>query len=145
MPVRLGLDASVVSGVSKPVELRWLGLSDRMLAVCLEAVNSDIRWNLRASQVEVYHPLDDRWLPSNDRLLEHLFQRIEERVRVDKGKGPVPPGWGGSRGGRRRSAFESLLHTKEVDPFVDWPGGVAGVGRGAEGGGLAPVGWVRGR
>ena len=98
----------------------WLGLSDRMLAVCLEAVNSDIRWNLRASQVEVYHPLEDRWLPSNDRLLEHLFQRIEERVRVDKGKGWVPPGWGGSRGGRRRSAFESLLHTREVDPFVDW-------------------------
>ena len=32
----------------------------------------------------------------------------------------MPPGWGGSRGGRRRSAFESLLHTKEVDPFVDW-------------------------
>ena len=62
------------------VAVDWLGLTDRMLAVCLEAVNSAVRWNLRASRVEVYHPLDDRWLPSNDRLLEHLFQRIEERV-----------------------------------------------------------------
>ena len=110
---------TTVAAEEGKAQLEWWGLSDRMLAACLKAVNTEIRWNTRAGQVEVLHP-QEGWTQGTDRLIEYMFQRIEERVRVDKGKGPTPPGWGGARSGARASAFQALLHTKEVDPFREW-------------------------